>query len=778
MITVWRIMTPKNEYEAKAAEQQVQLLTEALSVAATGSGYWMNMSGRYYPRFYPKGPEISPFNALTLGLFADRNGYKTGLYTFYPEAKMRNEPVKEGEKGVPFNWYNWKEYVHRHNPGDTITREAYMLLEPEDKKQYKGIHNREIRKLFNIDQTMTPYVDPEEYNKMMERYGTLQERGNERANERQLRTMVNGFVKAMKDNMVPIRRDGTAMAHYDVGKDVIYVPDIKNYPHYIDYVQDLMREIARATGHQQRCAREGMVMKGGVAPSEEALKREELVVELVAGIKMLELGLPARLLPNSLHLVDEWNRELREDPQMIDTVEADINNAMDIIRKAEKGEKVTYFSEMNEQVTEEMKEKKKPSVSSEESAILTDIIRNRGMLIADGNFNSEEDKKKFLEKFDMAYHYEQFNHAMALTKDEDPEVAEVAFTEALRCSSYIDELARGYKPSEWIDTGVYTIYDALKEMPDRVTHDFVVITAPKAGRADVIMPEGAFAGGKVVLPDGKTHNFLLSPDEVMSAEERSVKGARVQNNDLKGMSKQRITHALEGQGAKYVRFFNTGGIASFRPNDAYFDGKRVGIAKLNQWELTDVREMNVSEAVEKSRSVNFDRVQMIRDDANRWVLYMAPMGETPFCMHPDKSDINQFFSTSKQGNSEDTERIRRELGQKYYAMSRVNPDLKIDMFGEKASVEDIARVVRANVYKTKEGKFLISPVFEGMEKVEPRAMTNSQWQRLWLSGDINAYKNNMAALLYADLLHPQQAQEQNTEHKHEQEAVQSGGMRR
>ena len=769
-------MTPKNEYEAKAAEQQVQLLTEALSAASNGSGYWMNMSGRYYPRFYPSGPEISSFNALTLGLFSDRNGYKTGLYTFYPEAKIRNEPVQAGEKGVPFNWYNWKEYVNRHNPNDTITRQAYLLLEPEDKKQYKGIHNREIRNLFNIDQTMTPYVDPEGYSKMIERCGTLQERGNERANERQLHTIVNGFVKTIKDNMVPIRRDGSVVVHYDVAKDVIYVPDIKNYPHYIDYVQDLMREIVRATGHQQRCAREGMVMKGGIAPSEEAVKREELVVELVAGIKMLELGLPARLLPNSLHLVEEWNRELREDPQMIDTLEADINNAMDIIRKAEKGEKVTYFSELNVQFTEEMKEKKKPTVTSEESAILADIIRNRGMLIADGNFNSEEDKQRFLEKFDMTYHYEHFNHAMALTKDEDPEVVEVAFTEALRCSSYIDELARGYKPSEWTDAGTYTIYDALKEIPDRISRDFVVVTNPTEGRADVIIPEGAFTGGKVLLPDGKTHSFYLTPDEVMSAEERSSKGARVQYNELQGMSKQRIAHALQEQGAKYVRFFNTGGVASFRPNDAYFDGKRVGIAKLNQWELDDVREMNVSEAVEKSRSVNFDRVQMIRDDANRWVLYMAPTGEPPFCMHPDKSDINQFFSTSKQGNSEDTERIRRELGQKYYAMSRVNPNLRIDMFGEKAPMEDIARVVRANVYKTKDGKFLISPVFEGIEKVESRPITDSQWQRLWLSGDINAYKSNMAALLYADLLHPQQSQESKQEHA--QENVQSVGLRR
>lgn len=771
-------MTLKSEQEVRAAERQVQFLTEAMSSAVNGSGYWMNMAGRYYPRLYPKGPEVSPFNALTLGLFSDRNGFKTGMYTFYPEAKLRNEPVKEGEKGVPFNWYNWKEYVNRHNPDDKITRQAYLLLEPEDKKQYKGIHSREIRVLFNIDQTMLPNVDTESYNKVIERYGTLQERGNERANERELHTVVNGFMKAVKDNMVPIRRDGTTMAHYNVAKDVIYVPDRKNYPQYIDYVQDLMREIVRATGHQQRCAREGMVMRGGVAPSEDAVKREELVVELVAGIKMLELGLPARLLPTSLKLVEEWNRELREDPQMIDTIEADVNNAMDIIRRAEKGEKVTYFSEVNKQATEEMKEKKKPSVSSEESAILADIIRNRGMLIADGNFNTEEDKKHFLEKFDMAYHYEQLNHAMALTKDDDPEVVEVAFTEVLRISSYIDELARGYKPSEWVNTGAYSIYDALKEIPDRTTRDFVVIADTETNRADVIMPEGAFVGGKVVMPDGKEQNFYLSPDEVMSAEERTAKGARIQNNELPGMSKQRITRALQAEGSNYVRFFNTGGVASFRPNDLYFDKKRIGVAKLNQWKLTDMRELNISEAVERSRSVCFDKVQMVRGDDDRWMIYIKPQGEDPFSMHPDKADVNQFFSTSKQKNDVETERIRHELGQKYYAMSRVNPNLKIDMFGERAPEEDISRVVRANFYKTKGGQFLCSPVFEGVEKVEPRPITASQWQRLWLSSDLGAYKNNMAALLYADLLHPQQAQAQEQKQVQEQDAARAVGMRR
>ena len=70
---------------------------------------------------------------------------------------------------------------------------------------------------------------------------------------------------------------------------------------------------------------------------------------------------------------------------------------------------------------------------------------------------------------------------------------------------------------------------------------------------------------------------------------------------------------------------------------------------------------------------------MVQDDSNRWLIYIAPIGEVPFLMHPDKSDVNQFFSTSKQGNNVATEKIRQELGLKYYAMSRVNPTLRIEL---------------------------------------------------------------------------------------------------
>ena len=119
-------MKEKSEQEQRAAERQVELISDALDSAKGNSGYWMNTGRIMPPRLYPKGPTVSPFNALILGLHTDRNGYKTAHYTFFQDAKARGESVKEKEKGVPFNWYNWSSYVNRHDPKDVISRNYYL----------------------------------------------------------------------------------------------------------------------------------------------------------------------------------------------------------------------------------------------------------------------------------------------------------------------------------------------------------------------------------------------------------------------------------------------------------------------------------------------------------------------------------------------------------------------------------------------------------------------------------------------------------------------------
>ena len=220
----------------------------------------------------------------------------------------------------------------------------------------RQVHNREIRTLFNIDQTTLPYVDKPAYEDAVKQDGSVQERGYTEADNRRLRTRFNDFLLKMRDNLVPVRSDGSGVPHYETDKDAVYMPRQKDFEHYHDYMQEALRQIVSATGHQQRLAREGMVMKNGVAPSEDAVKYERLVVELASGIKMLELGLPARLSDASLKTVDYWCREFKENPCIMDALESDVNNALDVIRKAERGEKIEYATLRNRRQTTTMQE--------------------------------------------------------------------------------------------------------------------------------------------------------------------------------------------------------------------------------------------------------------------------------------------------------------------------------------------------------------------------------------------------------------------------------------
>ena len=349
-------MKEKSKIEKNAEERQISLLSTALGEASKANGYWLNASGKRYPRLYPHGVSASPFNALFMALHSDRNGCNTNLFTLFSDAKARGTSVREHEQGVPFLSYNWNKYVHRNNPEEFINRGTYLTLDDEQKKHFKGVHNRELLPLFNIDQTTFPHVDEEAYRAVLQQDGNAMERGYSEADTRRMHIRFNDFLLKMRDNLVPVRYDGSGMPHYETDKDAVYMPRQKNFDHYNDYVQETLRQIVSATGHQQRLAREGMVMKNGMPPSDDAVKQERLVVEIASGIKMLELGLPARLSDESLSLVEYWDRELKENPNMIDALESDVNNALEVIRKAERGEKIEYATLRNRKQTSDMQD--------------------------------------------------------------------------------------------------------------------------------------------------------------------------------------------------------------------------------------------------------------------------------------------------------------------------------------------------------------------------------------------------------------------------------------
>lgn len=625
-------MTDKTPQEKTASERQAELLSTALEKAKENGGIWLNLTGKKAPSIYQKTVHISPFNALILGLHSDQNGYKTNLYTLFSDAKKEGASVQSKEKGVPFLWYNWNEYQNKNNPEEKISRSDYQTLPTEKQSEYKGIRSREIRSLFNLEQTTLPMVNKEAFEQAVSEKGRLGDRSNVEAASGSIRTELNNLIRNVSKNMVEVRTDTTGVSHYDPKEDTIYLAEPDNYETTNAYARAAIEQIVMATGNSGRLAREGMVMRGGKAPDEDAMKQERLVVELAKAVKLQELGIPAKLSEDTLAMADFWQRELKENPCLMDILERDVNNAVDMIHKAERGERIELRTE---------------------------------------RMNGTNNVKTLLPRH-------------------------------------------------------YYVADEIRTLPNRENKEMVIVKDAANKTADVVLPAGA-------------------SDAV--------------DNEIPGMNKSRIEHALQKEGFNEIHFFNTDGALGFRKDDSYFDGKEISVSRLSNWSLEEITRLDVADAVKRSGMVDFDKILMLRSDDGRWALYMKPENENAFCVYPEKEDVNRYFVAMKQGNAETAEQTRQEMATRYYVAASDKPDMKVDLFRSQATPEELAKIEHVTIFKTKEtekdpSRILCMPTVEG-EKLKPREVSQQQWQRMWLADDMQEYKRHLAATLFADVLRPE-----------------------
>lgn len=68
------------------------------------------------------------------------------------------------------------------------------------------------------------------------------------------------------------------------------------------------------------------------------------------------------------------------------------------------------------------------------------------------------------------------------------------------------------------------------------------------------------------------------------------------------------------------------------------------------------------------------------------------------------------------------------MAQKYHALTGTHPELKIDLFKSNATKEDLDRIERVNIFKTKadQSKVLCIPVIKGVDKVSARVVSHDQ----------------------------------------------------
>ena len=336
-------MAEENINKKTGAERQAEVLVAALERANKNGGTLLNAGQKAMPQFYDKTLRITPVNALSMAMHSDNGEFKTNSYTMFNETHDRSEAVKKGQKGVPFVWQNLNQYVNKDNAEDKISRAEYNSLADAEKAKYKVNPREDVYTVFNIDQTTMSHVHKEEYAKQVEQFGP-----NRPTDEKLLRMDVNKFIQSMKDNLVPIRKDATGIAHYDSKKDTLHIPAQKDFPSYADYVQEVTRQIVHATGVPQRLGREGLSVDGVKTPSEVQQHMEMLVEELASAHRMLELGMTAKMRPQTVEQLPNIISELKANPTMAQKVLHDVNRTVGMIKKAENGEKIKLIEKPSE----------------------------------------------------------------------------------------------------------------------------------------------------------------------------------------------------------------------------------------------------------------------------------------------------------------------------------------------------------------------------------------------------------------------------------------------
>lgn len=336
-------MAEENINKKTGAERQAEVLVAALERANKNGGTLLNAWQKAMPQFYDKTLRITPVNALIMAMHSDNGEFKTNNYTMFNETHDRSEAVKKGQKGVPFVWQNLNQYVNKDNAEDKISRAEYNSLADAEKAKYKVNPREDVYTVFNIDQTTMSHVHKEEYAKQVEQFGA-----NRPTDEKLLRMDVNKFIQSMKDNLVPIRKDATGIAHYDSKKDTLHIPAQKDFPSYADYVQEVTRQIVHATGVPQRLGREGLSVDGVKTPSEVQQHMEMLVEELASAHRMLELGMTAKMRPQTVEQLPNIISELKANPTMAQKVLHDVNRTVGMIKKAENGEKIKLIEKPSE----------------------------------------------------------------------------------------------------------------------------------------------------------------------------------------------------------------------------------------------------------------------------------------------------------------------------------------------------------------------------------------------------------------------------------------------
>lgn len=737
----------KQQQEAKKEENKpskevahAAILLGALAAAKENNGVWMNKEGKSNAEFMFSHTPVTAYNNIMMNLVSDQKGYRTNVFTYYDKAQMNGVAVKQGEQATKFNWTQW-DYQNLTNKDDIISSKKYESLSDDEKKMYGKHASRLAQNIYNIDQTTYPAVGGDKFIELLKEKGAQQEDMKPTTASSYLKQYDE--LKAKHPDVVVLLRNNDSYEIYksDAKKasEATRLPIIKkeidgkkidtvSFPHTL--LDRHLPNIIRAGHRIAICDQlENPKLVKSVPDGQEVIKKANAVAKAVAKQSGIEY--------KRVMVVQDAKYDKAENKIIVSGMSGN-HVGSERIAALQKANDI-YRAVVASTGTENRLDRSgRNSLLPEDDAKHEKLVQElaAGVLMARQGLPAtmSKESQKLIPYWEREFK-ENPKMVGVIERDVNNAVETIDNLVAKREVNY--QAIRGQLPPKMITdkTENYSIASDLAKLPSIDTKEIVVVKNVLEKEADVILPAGA----------------SLDP-----------------KNEVPGMRKDRITHALNKEGYDEVRFYNAGGSLGLNKPNSYFESRDVSLNQLKQYQLINHKTIDVTQQAKQENKVEIEKFQAIRDDHGRWAFYIKPKNEPQFSVYPTKEHMNTYWRVRNTPEKKATHDV---LAQKWYEVAKQHPEIKVDLITPHPAKDiDMSRIVNPTITKSAQDNN-VKLAFATIDGVRQRATINeTQWNRMWLADDKAEYKKAVAAVVFEPIL-KKGVEQQQTEAVKETEKV-------
>ena len=715
----------KDDSSAKiitAAFLRSSLLSTALLSAKDNNRVWLNAGGKKSPTFHQASWDVSPYNQIFMSLNSDKNGYATNVYTTFKHEDSL--AVKKGSESLPYSWTDWSMYKSKGPEPKSITSNQYENLSPDEKEHFVKAPVKYDRKIFNIDQTVLKGANPEQYNAVLKEHDTHYKEMQTIASTDSVDLVSDRVSKIKKqhpDHLVLFAHNGVynafgkdAKTIHQLAKDSVTLDSINNSKSNrktsIAYLKpsDLDKVLKAVVSFGQRVA---------VADNFEVLNAPKEATKILS---KAESVLDNYSKSTGINVQKSLTQPTSYDKET-DTIT--LNNKKPVnpgseLRTAVENSNAIYFA-----ISQSVANNKRLDISNQFSMPEKDIESVKQLIatVSAGVLSLKQAHPAILSDQVSNESVESWVQDIK----NDPHLLSSLERNVNNTVNTIEKLIKG----EQVD---YSAINGKSSYNKAESFNLV-------SELNEVVNTSTMSAAVIRNNDGKSASVILSKG-IESISENGV------------LNNEAFRQALLKQGVKEVKFFNPGGTLGLNKGDSYFEDKSIQIVNFDGKEVVPQQELHLNE---QSQNVehNFEDVSAVKDDNNRWHLYIKEKDQPYFIIQPEMRDMSRLFEAFKSQDQQAIYDTKTSLGEKYTKLVQQRPELKVDFLMPKVPAEDITRIERANIARDAQdkNKYLIFATIDG--KGYHHEISREDFRRMWKVDNMQSYKSALAAKVFSNVLH-------------------------